>query len=201
MMKKIALSFILLFAIAVPMLMADAICDDLMREGIQKYNAGQYEKAKNLFQTVIEQCGADYSGAQQWVTSCCQKLQQPFIFSMGDVDLRVPADFVIREDYGSCVIFYNSDRSIELTVHKLIVIHSLYDEYNELASGYDKQITYKKLGNNWAVVSYFKGDYGYYHRVDVMNGINERWDLKWNKYTAHARTKQMLDNGEIKFIK
>ena len=71
-MKRTIFSFILLFAVAVPVLMADAICDDLMAEGKQKYNAGQYEKAKSLFQTVIEQCG--YSEAQKWVTKCNENL-------------------------------------------------------------------------------------------------------------------------------
>ena len=104
-MKRTIFSFILLFAVAVPMLMADAICDDLMTEGKQKYNAGQYEKAKSLFQTVIEQCG--YNSAREWLAKCNDALA-PTTLSVSRTNVSVGAAA------GSTTVTVNCNRAWSL---------------------------------------------------------------------------------------
>lgn len=51
-------------------LLADETCDEALREAKQKYNSGQYQKAKELFQFVQGECGTIYGSADSWVQKC-----------------------------------------------------------------------------------------------------------------------------------
>lgn len=63
---------IMLFSTAIPALYADGICDDAISEGKQKYNAGDYQKAKELFEFAQSRCGREnkYSDIQYWIDKC-----------------------------------------------------------------------------------------------------------------------------------
>ena len=53
---------------------ADEDCDQSLREARQAYNAGQYQRAKDLCNYVISVCGANYGGVNSLMslvlTSC-----------------------------------------------------------------------------------------------------------------------------------
>lgn len=55
-------------------LSADELCDQALNEGKQKYNAGQYQQAKELFNFVREECGASYGAANSWINKCNEAL-------------------------------------------------------------------------------------------------------------------------------
>lgn len=74
-MKRIFISIFCTFVFFVP-LIADEICDEALREAKQKYNSGQYQKAKDLFLYVQGECGASYGSADSWVQKCNTALNQ-----------------------------------------------------------------------------------------------------------------------------
>lgn len=53
---------------------ADKICDDALAEGKQKYNAGNLSAAKQLFEFVANECGANYGDASAWAAKCSSSL-------------------------------------------------------------------------------------------------------------------------------
>lgn len=55
-------------------LFADETCNEALVEGKQKYNAGDYQKAKELFQFVQSECGNSYGDAQGWINKCNEAL-------------------------------------------------------------------------------------------------------------------------------
>ena len=55
-------------------LFADETCNEALVEGKQKYNAGNYQKAKELFQFVQSECGISYGDAQGWINKCNEAL-------------------------------------------------------------------------------------------------------------------------------
>lgn len=71
-MKK-SLCAILLLSFFAPLL-ANEDCDDAIQEGIQKYNAGKYTMAKQLFEFATGVCGADYGDVASWISKCDKKL-------------------------------------------------------------------------------------------------------------------------------
>ena len=52
-------AFMMLFCTAIPALYADEICDISLQEGKTAYNAGNYQKAKELFEYVKSECGRE----------------------------------------------------------------------------------------------------------------------------------------------
>ncbi len=63
---------ILLFGIllCLPMLLFADICADFLAEGKQLYNNGNYQKAKECFLYVKNECGAYYGDVTNWINKC-----------------------------------------------------------------------------------------------------------------------------------
>lgn len=92
--KQIYLCFAactMLFFSAIPAAYADEICDAAIAEGKQKYNAGNYQKAKELFEYAQSECGSNYSGAQSWINKCNEALA-PTTLSVSSSSLSFGAD-------------------------------------------------------------------------------------------------------------
>lgn len=70
-------------------LFADETCDDALAEGKQKYNAGYYQKAKELFQFVQSECGVSYRDVQRWINMCNDALIPTL--SVSNTSLSFPA--------------------------------------------------------------------------------------------------------------
>jgi hypothetical protein len=49
---------------------ADEICDEALVEGKQRYNEGNYKEAKELFEYVKNDCGANYGDVSTWINKC-----------------------------------------------------------------------------------------------------------------------------------
>ncbi|MGN0235663.1 MAG: hypothetical protein ACI4BD_05030 [Paludibacteraceae bacterium] len=49
-------------------------CSDALNEAKNLYNAGNYSKAKSLFNYVASECGANYGDATTWSKKCTEKL-------------------------------------------------------------------------------------------------------------------------------
>lgn len=82
---------IMLFSTAIPALYADGICDDAISEGKQKYNAGDYQKAKELFEFAQSRCGSTYGDAQSWLDKCNEALT-PTTLSVSSASLSFDAN-------------------------------------------------------------------------------------------------------------
>lgn len=54
--------------------LADEDCDQAVYEAKIAYNAGNYAKAKSLFDYVVSECGANYGNAASWVQKCKDEL-------------------------------------------------------------------------------------------------------------------------------
>lgn len=67
-MKRIALLFSFLTAFL--LCVADSVCDSAIKEGKDKYNAGKYAEAKQLFDYVVKHCGDSYGDASSWIRKC-----------------------------------------------------------------------------------------------------------------------------------
>lgn len=63
-------SILVLLVLCPMVLFADETCDDALTEGKQKYNAGNYQKAKELFRFVQSECGNSYGDVQSWINRC-----------------------------------------------------------------------------------------------------------------------------------
>ena len=83
----------MLFSTAIPALYADGICDDAISEGKQKYNAGDYQKAKELFEFAQSRCGREnkYSDIQYWIDQCKEALT-PTTLSVSSTSLSFDAN-------------------------------------------------------------------------------------------------------------
>ncbi len=66
----VLVAFVIMLCAAIPALYADDICDAAVEEGIQKYNAGNYQKAKELFEYVKSECGSKYGDVLSWIDKC-----------------------------------------------------------------------------------------------------------------------------------
>lgn len=55
---------------SIPVAYADEDCDLSLQEAQQTYNAGDYAKAKALFEYVAEECGANYGNVTEWIKKC-----------------------------------------------------------------------------------------------------------------------------------
>ncbi len=81
----------MLFFSAMPAAYADEICDAAIAEGKQKYNAGDYQKAKELFEYAQNECGSNYDNAQSWINKCNEALA-PTTLSVSSASLSFGAD-------------------------------------------------------------------------------------------------------------
>ncbi len=54
--------------------LADEDCDQAVYEAKIAYNAGNYAKAKSLFDYVVSECGANYGNAASWSQKCKDEL-------------------------------------------------------------------------------------------------------------------------------
>ncbi len=80
----------MLFFSAMPAAYADEICDAAIAEGKQKYNAGDYQKAKELFEYAKNECGSNYDNAQSWINKCNEALA-PTTLSVSRTNVSVGA--------------------------------------------------------------------------------------------------------------
>lgn len=63
-------STLVLLVLCPMVLFADETCDEALAEGKLKYNAGNYQKAKELFRFVQSECGNSYGDVQSWINRC-----------------------------------------------------------------------------------------------------------------------------------
>ena len=86
-------AFMMLFCTAIPALYADEICDISLQEGKTAYNAGNYQKAKELFEYVKSECGREskYSDIQDWIDKCNEALT-PTTLSVSSASLSFDAN-------------------------------------------------------------------------------------------------------------
>ena len=68
-MKKISFVIICIFSFVFS-LHADEICDEALAEGKEKYDAGNYLKAKEFFEFVRNECGTYYGNVTNWINKC-----------------------------------------------------------------------------------------------------------------------------------
>lgn len=81
---------------------------------------------------------------------------------------------------------------------EFVNLDQIYDHWvNFYAQG--KNITYKRLTPNFAVVSFWDGDTGNYLRAEYGKNKIHIWHLKWVR-SSHDTAKSILDNGQVKFI-
>ncbi len=78
---------------AVPAVHADELCDAAIAEGQQKYNEGDYQTAKELFEFAKSECGDDYKGVQvQTLIDKCDKALMPTTLSVSKTSLQFGAN-------------------------------------------------------------------------------------------------------------
>ena len=63
----------------------NSLCDEAIYEGKQKYNAGNYQKAKELFEYAQNECGSNYGNAQSWIDKCNEALGAPLFEQIAPV--------------------------------------------------------------------------------------------------------------------
>ena len=66
----VALSFCIISVILSAPMYADEDCDLALREAKTAYNAGEYTKAKKLYDYVVSICGPTYGSASSWSQKC-----------------------------------------------------------------------------------------------------------------------------------
>lgn len=67
------------------LVIADEDCDQALREGKSAYNAGDYEKAKSLFEYVKTECGTSYENVSSWIKKCQNALTPTLSVSQTDL--------------------------------------------------------------------------------------------------------------------
>ena len=67
-MKKISVLLICIFAFSFPLFADD--CSEYLSEGKQHYNNGNYQKAKECFVYVKNECGTYYGDVTNWINKC-----------------------------------------------------------------------------------------------------------------------------------
>lgn len=87
----ILVALTMLHCIIAPVLYADEICDAAIAEGKQKYSAGNYQGAKELFEYAQSECGSNYGNAQAWIAKCNAALT-PTTLSVSSSSLSFGSD-------------------------------------------------------------------------------------------------------------
>lgn len=87
----IVVALTMLFSAIAPVLYADEICNAAIAEGKQKYSAGDYQRAKELFEYAQSECGSNYGNAQSWIDKCNDALT-PTSLSVSSSSLSFGAD-------------------------------------------------------------------------------------------------------------
>lgn len=64
---------------------ADETCDQSLIEAKQKYNAGNYAKAKALFEFVKDECGSNYGDVNLWISKCNSALNPSLSLSQSSL--------------------------------------------------------------------------------------------------------------------
>lgn len=73
--------------LSMPVAYADEDCDLSLLEAQQAYNAGDYAKAKSLFEYVVKECGADYGNATAWIERCEEKFAPNLSVSQNSISV------------------------------------------------------------------------------------------------------------------
>lgn len=66
-------------------------CSDALNEAKSLYNAGNYSKAKALFDYVVSECGSSYSDAASWSRKCEEKLTPQLTVSRTNISVGASA--------------------------------------------------------------------------------------------------------------
>ena len=85
---------------------ADEDCDQSLREARQAYNAGQYQRAKDLCNYVISVCGANYGGVNSLMSEIDDAINPRLTVSRSNI--------TVGSDAGTTTITVNCNRSWEL---------------------------------------------------------------------------------------
>lgn len=64
---------------------ADETCDEALVEAKQKYNAGNYAKAKALFEFIKDECGSNYRDVNSWISKCNSALNPTLSLSRSSI--------------------------------------------------------------------------------------------------------------------
>lgn len=70
---------------------ADDDCSQALQEGISVYNAGDYRKAKDLFDYVTAECGGSYGNASSWSRKCVSALTPTLSVSRSNISVPAKA--------------------------------------------------------------------------------------------------------------
>ena len=115
--------------------------------------------------------------------------------------LTIPSCFVAHEKFGPDDQFFNADKTMKLFVSSggFATLQNAYSVWTE--SDYGISITYQRISDKFAVVSWTEGQEGAYCRADLVKGKVNFWILRWNRNYADEEAKRILNNFEIKFLK
>ncbi|MGN0235662.1 MAG: hypothetical protein ACI4BD_05025 [Paludibacteraceae bacterium] len=118
-MRRIT-SFLFIFScllvFVVPVFADD--CSDALNEAKNLYNAGNYSKAKELFDYVASECGANYGDATAWSKKCKYAVINDItvdhnVYQNGQKGMRIHVKFdaynVLNHSVKVCVYFHYSD--------------------------------------------------------------------------------------------
>ncbi len=115
--------------------------------------------------------------------------------------LTIPSCFTIHNIIGSDDQFFNADQTMNLFVSSE-GFRTLQSAYSAWTYNYGKTITYQRITDKFAVVTWKEGqDDGVYCRADLINGKVNYWILRWDRNSVDTEARRMLDNFEIKFVK
>ena len=115
--------------------------------------------------------------------------------------LTIPSCFVSHEKFGPDDQFFNADKTMKLFVSSsgFATLQSAYSVWTE--SDYGISITYQRITDKFAVVSWIEGQEGAYCRADLIKGRVNFWILRWNRNYTDEEAKRIVNNFEIKFLK
>ena len=82
----ITISCIICLVLSIPVY-ADEDCDLTLREAKTAYNAGEYAKAKKLYDYVVTYCGATYGNASSWSQKCQDALTPKLSVSRSSISV------------------------------------------------------------------------------------------------------------------
>ena len=84
---RLALSVCIISLISFAPVYADEDCDLTLREAKTAYNAGEYSKAKKLYDYVVNICGASYGNASSWSQKCQEALTPKLSVSRSNISV------------------------------------------------------------------------------------------------------------------
>lgn len=124
---------------AMPM-RADEDCDLALRDAKNAYNAGEYSKAKKLYDYVVAICGSSYGNASSWSQKCQDELNPKLSVSRSSIS--------VSANSGTTSITVTSNRTWKLT-------NTSSSLYTVSRSGDNISISYSANPNTTSRSDYF----------------------------------------------